>query len=401
MNLLSDVITYFRRIIKSPSNSTVSDNLIIDYVNRFYINDVDARVQLFDLKKVYKFQTTPGVDRYNMPLYALQTEPGSQTVSYYPVYQGFTGNCSINGIRVPFQVERETFFNAWANQTYNLYGTTKGNGTTGPYTINLPVRPGTATTTPPLNAVVRGHVDISGVIANANNLSLTTPQDPITGTSINTIIPVTSISSEVWITATSSTGANIVVADSGQFLVNNPNYGLLMNPGGAPTGNAALSGGYSTTVNTVNYLSGVANVTFPTAVPNGNAINAQCRFFACGLPRSVLYYDNALTLRAPPDRQYMVELDAYLSPAAFLATTDTVQFGYMTEYLARGAARKLLSDTENWAAFDRYEPLFFEQENLVLKRSQRQFASQRTPTLYSGGTGSGYYNMSSTGSSTG
>lgn len=387
-------------MIKSPSNATVTDNLIVDYINRFYINDVEARVQLFDLKKVYKFQTTPGVDRYNMPLYALQTQPGSQTVSYYPVYQGFTGNCLINGLPVPMQVERETFYGAWANQIYNLYATTTGNGTTGPYTINLPVLPGTATSTPPLNAVVRGHVDTSGIIRNANGLALTTPQDPIQGTSINTNIPVTSISSEVWITAISSTGANIVVADSGQFLVNNLNYGLLMNPGGAPTGNTALSGGYSTTVNTVNYLSGVAKVTFPTAIPSGNAINAQCRFFACGLPRSVLFYDNTITLRSPPDRQYTVELDAYLSPAAFLATTDAMQFGYMTEYLARGAARKFLSDIGDWISFDRYEPLFMEQENLVLKRSQRQFASQRTPTFYSSGS-SGGYNMSSIGSSVG
>ena len=32
MNLLSDVITYVRRLIKSPSNAVISDNLIIDYI---------------------------------------------------------------------------------------------------------------------------------------------------------------------------------------------------------------------------------------------------------------------------------------------------------------------------------------------------------------------------------
>jgi hypothetical protein len=51
MNLLQDIITYIRRIIKSPNNTEISDNLIIDYINRFWIMDVDARVQLFDLKK--------------------------------------------------------------------------------------------------------------------------------------------------------------------------------------------------------------------------------------------------------------------------------------------------------------------------------------------------------------
>ena len=89
MNLLSDIITYVRRIIKSPSNADISDNLIIDYINRFWIMDVDARMQLFDLKKKYQFQTAAGVDRYNMPLYSVQTESGGQQIGMYPVYQGF------------------------------------------------------------------------------------------------------------------------------------------------------------------------------------------------------------------------------------------------------------------------------------------------------------------------
>jgi len=95
MNLLQDVITYIRRIVKTPSNAQLSDNLIIDYINRFWLLDVDARIQLFDLKTKYGFQTTPFVTSYNMPLYgvngyALQSEAGSQIISPYPVYQGAT-----------------------------------------------------------------------------------------------------------------------------------------------------------------------------------------------------------------------------------------------------------------------------------------------------------------------
>src|SRR6185295_17806789 len=74
MNLLKDIITYVRRIIKSPSNAVITDSLIIDYINRFWLMDVDARIQVFDLKTKYQFLTTPGVDKYNMPLYDTQTE---------------------------------------------------------------------------------------------------------------------------------------------------------------------------------------------------------------------------------------------------------------------------------------------------------------------------------------
>src|ERR1043166_1324101 len=98
MNLLNDIITYVRRIIKSPSNTVITDNLIIDYINRFWINDIDARMQVFDLKTTYSFMTSPGVDRYNMPLYNVQVQPGAQVIGAYPVYQGFVNPVYINGI---------------------------------------------------------------------------------------------------------------------------------------------------------------------------------------------------------------------------------------------------------------------------------------------------------------
>jgi len=103
-------------------------------------------------------------------------------------------------------------------------------------------------------------------------------------------------------------------------------------------------------------------------------------------------------LRSPPDQQYLVELDAYLSPAAFLNTNKAIPFGYMAEYIARGAARKMLSDTGDIEQFQFYEPLFREQELLVWKRSQRQWTNNRTETIYSQGCGmgqSGYNNWGS------
>jgi hypothetical protein len=61
----------------------------------------------------------------------------------------------------------------------------------------------------------------------------------------------------------------------------------------------------------------------------------------------------------------------------------------MAEYIARGAARKMLSDTGDWEQFQSYEPLFLEQEMLVWKRSQRQWTATRTETIYSQGFGQG------------
>lgn len=394
MNLLQDVITYVRRIIKSPSNTDISDSLIIDYINRFYLMDMDARMQLFDFKTKYQFQTAPGVDQYNMPLYNFQSEtngsPTAQDIGFYPVYQGFLGPAFVNGVQVSFQTERNLFFRNFPNVVQQSNVVATGNGTAGPYTLQFTISPGNSN---PLNVPVeyllRGHVDITGIMATGSNV------DPFFGTTINPLIPSTSIYPAIYFTSIDANGNSIVVQDSGQFLqttgptVNHANYGLLMTPGNAPYAYSPLSGGYSTTSNTINYLTGEANVTFPVIIPSGAQINGQCYFFQSGLPRAVLFNNNIITLRSPPDRQYLIELDAYLSPSAFFNTNAAIPFGYMAEYLARGAARKILSDTGDVEQFMFYEPLFREQENLVWKRSQRQFTATRTQTIYSQGGGQG------------
>jgi len=277
----------------------------------------------------------------------------------------------VNGVDVNFYTERQTFWNTLPNYLQPLPTAATGNGSEGPYTINLPAFP-----------AIPGHVDMSGVIATGVNV------DPPVGTTLNTSIPVTSVNSRVFFTATGTTGKSMVIADSGQFLSSNRDYGLLMVPGKAPLGNSAPAGGYSITSNTINYSTGVATVTFEDPVEDGTNIQAQCYFYNQGIPRGLLYYNNTITVMPPPNIPYLVELDAYLSPAAFLTTADALQFGYMAEYLSLGAARKILSDTGDVEQLTFYEPRFREQEKLVLVRSDRQFTSTPTPNFFSQNSGS-------------
>lgn len=470
MNLLSDIITYIRRIIKTPSNASITDALLVDYINRFWIMDVDARIQLFDLKTKYHFQTVPGVDQYNMPLYNVQPNPTSNNtlqapISFLPVYQGFFGPAFINGVPVAFHTQKHEFFNAFPNITQNLRVVGQGNGTSGPYTLSIPIisniQPNPLN--PPLQSLLRGHVDMTGIIATQQNI------DPPVVTSAGNFIssiPTTSVFPAVYFTSQAADGSNITISDSGEFLSGNQNLGLLMQPGNAPFGNLSLAGGYTnssvitgisqanpaviTSVNTfslgqtiqfnniggmtqlngntytitvatptsftinvdstafsayisggtatsfsnvINYFTGVAtNVFFPAPVPSGYNIACQCYYFTAGLPRAILFYNNVITLRVPPSKQYLVELDAYLTPAAFLSTAQSIPFGYMSEYIARGAARKILSDTGDSEQLMFYEPFFKEQEMLVWKRSQRQFTATRTQTIYSQGNNNNNWN---------
>jgi hypothetical protein len=355
--------------------------------------DVDARIQLFDLKTTYQFQTTPGQINYNMPLYNVQTEPGAQNIASFPVYQGFENSCYVNGIEVPFYTQKHSFNNIFPLYVQSLNPAAIGNGGSN-YTLTLPFFP-----------AIPGHIDITGIQAYINSTGLN--QDPPLVTTFNTSIPSTSVQSAVFFTATNNDGKTYVIADSGQFLQSNINYGILMAPGNAPNGNVALSGGYSTALNTVNYNTGQANITFTDPI-TGLSVNiddqveiqAQCYFYNPGLPRGILYYNNTLTILPPPNISYLVSLEAYLSPAAFLSSTNGIPFGYMAEYIARGAARKILSDTGDVEQFNFYEPLFIEQERLVWKRSQRQFTATRTQTLFSESGSQGSVNALGQGSGT-
>jgi hypothetical protein len=341
-------------------------------------------------------------------LYDVQIEGATdqQNINFYPVYQGFSGPAYVNGVQVPFFTQRNQFYNTWPDIVQNLQNVGTGTGAQTTYNLTLPILSNSTPANPPINGLIRGHVNMAGIIATGLNVDppLRNTVNPLIG--LDPSIPVTSVDARVFITSQDATGANIVVTDSGQFLLSNINYGLLMVPGKAPFGDTALTvdvahpqGTYSTTENTINYLTGEINVTFPTPPADGAAISVQVYYFQSGLPRGILFYDNTLTLRSPPSQQYLVELEAYLTPAAFLTQGNAVQFGYMAEYIARGAARKILSDTGDIEQFQFYEPLFKEQELLVWKRSQRQWTSTRTQTIYSQGMNTGQLGNNSMGGS--
>jgi hypothetical protein len=409
MDLVQDIITYVRRIVKAPNNSDITDNLIIDYVNRFWLMDVDARMQLFDLKTKWQFQCSPGVDQYNMPLYSTQVQPGGQAIAPFPVYQGLIPPVFVNGIQVTMYNERNEFVNTWPNYVQSLNPTAYGNGTNGPYTLQVPFLPNSPNSSPFVTsaAILQGHVDTTGIMAiiNAGGPNQDPPQDTGNGTYISTVLPQ-NVFPAVYFTSTDANGNNIVISDSGQFLAstgNSQTYGVLMQSGSAGKTNSVLPNNpstpgspiYTITQNTINYQTGIAtNVYFPTVIPQGAPINSQCYYYQLGLPRSVLWWNNTLTLRAPPNTQYLIEVGAYLTPAAFLSSSQAIPFGYMAEYIARGAARKILADTGDMEQFAFYEPLFKEQELLVWKRSQRQWTSERTQTIYSStGFGNGGQNF--------
>lgn len=311
--ILSDVITWVRRIIKQPSDQSISDQTIGDYINRFYVYDVPARVQLFELRRQYTFQTIPNIFMYQFP---------------YQQYQLLRDPAYCDGVRLGFYNHNDQFYNVYPEFVNNQFSI-QGNGTVGVYTIAFGRQP-----------ILRGFTDDLG-----------------------NLLPY------VYITAIDSTGQQAYIVDNGFGILNqtDSSFQTILVP------NAG----------TVDYLTGMASFQFLNPIPFGEPINSQTSPYSPGTPRILLFYNNTIKLYPVPSRSHKIQVEAQITPAQFLDTTDAVPFAYMAEYLARGAARKILSDNESYEQFQFYEPMFREQECQVLRRTNRQEEVTRTPTIFS------------------
>lgn len=289
-----------------------------------------ARLQQFELKTTYSFDCIANVDQYNLPYDSNNSL----------MYQGLINPVYVDGVEVSFMVDRRPFFRAFPQDLTNtIIGT--GDGATTTFSLS------TANNT---NAqgmpIARGHLDVLG-----------------------------NLTPGFYLTAFDSSNNIMTISDNGTFATSNKNQGNLIV-------NNYISG-IGSSAGTVIYTTGAVSVTFPAPPASSQSIYAQYYAYSAGVPRIILFFDNVITLRPVPSRSFLIQFDAYLTPAAFLNNPSAqIKFGYMSEYIARGSARKILSDTGDIEQFMFYEPLFREQENLVIRRTDRQDSVQRTPTIF-------------------
>ena len=181
---------------------------------------------------------------------------------------------------------------------------------------------------------------------------------------------------QVTISAIDSNGDTLVLTDDG-------------------AGNLTLDG--DTTVRgTINYVSGAVAITdWSNTIPSTTTMNAQTVPYVASRPRAALFYDNMFTLRPVPDKAYRIELDAYRKPSQLLnADTDEPEIQQWWEYIAYGAAKKVLADRGDQDTLQFIEPLMQEQKELILHRTIIQQTPERTPTIYSdqaGAAGGDFY----------
>jgi len=93
-------------------------------------------------------------------------------------------------------------------------------------------------------------------------------------------------------------------------------------------------------------------------------------------PTSVLYYNNELTFRGPPDQAYHIKIQAYHEEVQF-DQSGSLNSDYLFRYLAYGASLDIFSDFGEMDKWREIFPVFQRYRALVYSRTYCQYQNQR------------------------
>lgn len=133
---------------------------------------------------------------------------------------------------------------------------------------------------------------------------------------------------------------------------------------------------------TINYVTGVFQFTFTTAPSAGTIVNSQSLPYVAARPQTLCFYDNSFILRPVPDQVYEVNFEVDQLPTELITSSQNPDINQWWQYIAYGAAKKVLEDRRDMDAVAQIMPEYEKQEALVERRTLIQLANQRTQTIY-------------------
>lgn len=140
---------------------------------------------------------------------------------------------------------------------------------------------------------------------------------------------------------------------------------------------------------TINYVTGAFTVNFLTAPATGQSINSQTVPYVPAIPLAMLYFDDKFTLRPVPDQPYRVQFEVYVRPTALIGSNQVPTLEQWWQYIAYGAAKKVLEDRMDLDSVALIMPEFKVQQNLVQRRTLVQYSNDRVATIYTEQTAMG------------
>jgi hypothetical protein len=94
-------------------------------------------------------------------------------------------------------------------------------------------------------------------------------------------------------------------------------------------------------------------------------------------PTYVLYYNNELNFKGPPDQEYLIKMCAYQVEVQIDPNTGLLQQDYLYRYICYGAALDIFSDYGEIDKWNQLFPVFTRYRALVYSRTNCQYQNQR------------------------
>jgi hypothetical protein len=340
-----------RRLTRSPSTAQLSDMDLNNYINTFLVYDFPEHLRTFNLKQQFSFICNPYQDTYPTD------EISFAGVTTNPLYNFQNNYISIHP--PVYMAGYDSFYTQSREEFYGIYpllnsiasiGTT-GDGVSNTFSGYINTQ---QTNIPPgvqqFNVLLQNNVTFTSIDANNNGLSLI--DVPV----INT-----------------ATG-------------NPTSFGNLYPPSALPSTPPITVDG----LNYINYVTGQFNLYFSGAVPGPNqSINSQTVPVVPSRPQAMLYYQDTFYIRPVPDQPYRINFEVYVRPTALLSTSQSPQLEEWWQFIAYGAAKKVLEDRLDMDSVALILPEYRKQENLVLRKTIVQNTNERVATIYTDQTNNG------------
>ncbi len=351
---------------------------IDDYINDFYLYDLDEEMRTLKLKDFYTFTTVPNCGTYAVPQFITQLEP--------PIY--------IDNYQFAWYQSPDMFYRIWPELNFIDRNLFTPDGVTSSFTFQL--TQGSNLSVPNVNlttnAIQQGTVVI-GCVPNQDGPFPSASPILETFTDSDQPIPL-------------DIPLNQYFVNPG-LLLSNQYTGPMPPPAPGTTPGTGI----------IDYLTGDITITYVTAPPSG--INTSCHYhpYVPSRSRDILYFQDQLFLRPIPNDTYLVKLLAYFLPTTVMSAgtsatvrpsenvdytttpptvsiqgftgqngslaTDLTKYNEWWQLVVYGAALKIfirLGDHEQYQA----NLIYFERAKLnAQRRCLKQLSNQRIPTAYS------------------
>lgn len=330
--------TKVRRLTNSSSQNSLTDNDLDQHINTFYNQDFAYAIKVDQMRDVYAFYTEPYIDRYPLDINYNQ---GVRSPAYF------------DGLQGGFFKDRINFFNMWPRLP-TKFQPISGDGVTVNFSFNVP------------GPFLRQEVVLGGVDTGGNPITV---KDNGAGR-LYYITPNAQ---------TSVPAQNTNPAVPGMYNTNLGNPGIY-NP---------------IDIGSVNYVTGDFVIDFSLAgiIPaSGTVMTLWVAQYQPGRPYNVLFWNNEFIIRPVPDIIHKIEVETYLTPVQFMATSDHPIINQWWQYIAYGVACEIQRERNDFDGVAALTEGMKRQETLVLERQGVEEIGQPNYTLFNTPTPNPYLN---------